>query len=68
MSIQIGPLKLSDDKTVLERCKMDATSVIIPDSVTTIREGAFRDCSGLTSIGIPDSVTTIRHSAFCDCM
>ena len=43
------------------------TSVIIPDSVTTIGSSAFYNCDGLTSIEIPDSVTTIGGAAFRDC-
>lgn len=43
------------------------TSVIIPDSVTTICSSAFYKCSSLTSIIIPDSVTTIGVSAFSCC-
>jgi len=43
------------------------TSVTIPDSVTSIREGAFSRCRGLTSVTIPDSVTSIGEKAFYDC-
>ena len=39
----------------------------IPNSVTTIGEGAFDDCTGLTSINIPNSVTTIGDEAFYGC-
>ena len=44
------------------------TSVIIPDSVTSIRSWAFSYCSGLTgSLIIPDSVTIIGDYAFDSC-
>lgn len=39
------------------------TSITIPDSVTSIGNGAFASC-GLTSITIPDSVTAIGGTAF----
>ena len=43
------------------------TTVNIPQSVTTIGNHTFRDCSGLTSVNIPNSVTTIGGSAFFGC-
>jgi len=39
----------------------------IPNSVTTIGEQAFMDCTGLTSVTIPNSVTTIGEQAFNGC-
>ena len=49
------------------------TDVVIPkkslsgDSVTSIGDSAFRDCTGLTSITIGDSVTSIGKGAFYRC-
>ena len=42
-------------------------SYIIPDSVTSIGNGAFSGCSFLSSIVIPDSVTSIGDGAFSGC-
>ena len=44
------------------------TSLTIPNSVTTIEEGAFAYCSGFTGdLVIPNSVVTIEPSAFFTC-
>lgn len=45
---------------------MNMTSVVIPNTVTEIGNGAFWLC-GLTSVKIPDSVTEIGTSAFGGC-
>ena len=42
-------------------------SVVIPDSVTSIGDDAFRDCDSLTSVVIGDSVTSIGVDAFYSC-
>ena len=42
-------------------------NTIIPNTVTSIGENAFRQCFGLTSITIPDSVTSISEAVFYDC-
>ncbi len=44
-----------------------ATSITIPNGVTTIPSYAFSGCTGLTNVTIPDSVTSIGSSAFRDC-
>ncbi len=43
------------------------TSIIIPESVTSITNTAFRGCYSLSGITIPKNVTTIDSSAFFDC-
>ena len=42
-------------------------SLVIPNSVTSIGEGAFIGCESLKSIVIPDGVVSIEKDAFRDC-
>ena len=58
--VQQIPSYLMDKQVLLK-------SVTIGNSVTSIGEGAFRSCSGLTSVTIPNSVTSIGKGAFEDC-
>ncbi len=50
--------------TLISGCK----NTIIPNSVTSIGENAFYECSGLTSVTIPNSVTSIGNNAFYECL
>ena len=43
------------------------TSVVIPNSVTSIGEAAFYHCKGLISVTIPEGVTSIGKDAFGGC-
>lgn len=43
------------------------TEYIIQDSVTSIGDSVFEDCSLLTSVTIPDSVTSIGRDVFREC-
>ena len=47
--------------------KKEIVDLVIPNSVTSIGNYAFCDCSGLTSVTIPNSVTSIGNDAFHDC-
>ena len=64
-----GNLYSKDGKTLIQYAvgKQDI-SFTVPNSVTTIYNGAFRGCTGLTSIEIPDGVTSIgNNSTFNGC-
>ena len=50
----------------IDACR-NLTSIIIPDSVTSIGSYAFFRCIGLVNVIIPDGLTRIRESAFESC-
>ena len=70
-----SPYFIYEDKVLFDKNKNaiiafrdnDATSYVIPDSVTSIGKSAFGGCSSLRSIVIPDSVTSIGDHAFEGC-
>jgi hypothetical protein len=41
-------------------------NIELPESLTSIGQEAFWDCSGLTNIELPKSLTSIGKEAFCD--
>ncbi|MBD5240360.1 MAG: leucine-rich repeat domain-containing protein [Bacteroidales bacterium] len=43
------------------------TNITLPNSVTSIGEGAFNYCTSLTNITLPNSVTSIGKEAFYGC-
>ena len=53
----------TESDTLIVGCK----NTIIPSGVTSIGNGAFSGCSGLTSITIPSSVTSIGRFGFVGC-
>ncbi len=44
------------------------TSIVLPDTLTSIGHMAFMGCTGLISISIPDSVTSLGQSVFETCL
>jgi len=60
------PEKAFYDEKTRKGCET-LVGITIPDSVTSIREGAFWDCTNLTSVTIPDSVDIIGRKAFFGC-
>ena len=55
------------DKTTLISCPGAKTYATIPNSVTTIRDTAFKYCRFLEWVKIPNSVITIGNDAFYCC-
>ena len=56
-----------DGKTVEGVNRDDITTVTIPDGVTEIKLGAFKNCTSLQTVNIPESVTNIGIDAFFYC-
>lgn len=45
----------------------DITSIILPDTLKTISDNAFKDCESLLSIKLPDGIESIGDNAFYRC-
>ena len=42
-------------------------SIIIPDSVTMIDQGAFKNCTALKSVSLPSTISTVDMEVFAGC-
>ena len=70
-SIQLVDIEQEDGLLVkgneVVNCRTWATSVVIPNNVTSIGDSAFYECKNLFSVVIPNSVISIGNSAFAHC-
>ena len=44
------------------------TAITIPNTMVSIEDATFRDCSSLASVTLPDSLTSIGMSTFLNCI
>jgi len=63
----IDGLLFDKEGTVMIQCPGARTSVTLPESVTSIGEESFRNCSKLEYVVIPKSVTSVGTRAFENC-
>lgn len=61
LTIKEGTLGIADYACVYRE---KLVNVYIPESVTTVGEGAFMDCPGITKISVPSTVNSIGFGAF----
>ena len=45
----------------------DITSIILPNSITSLGNSCFKYCHNLTSVKLPDNITVLGDEAFCTC-
>ncbi len=65
-----GVLTRAEDAPAQNSIRTEITGegeVILPEGVTIIGDGAFKECRELTRIVLCEGVTGIGKEAFCDC-
>ena len=53
--------------SILVDGKKATGDIVVPDGVTSIGDGAFSECEGLTSIKLPEGIMNIGNSVFSKC-
>jgi hypothetical protein len=65
--IDSNSIEYSDDRSVLISCPTSFDGeLVVPDTVETIRSGAFKDCSGLKALVLPRGLVSVESNAFSD--
>ena len=67
---RLNSIKLPSGITCIENCAFEQSGlseISLPDSLTTLDDGAFRHCENLTSIIIPDKTTQLNDGVFDGC-
>ena len=59
-----NPLSLAQHVYVGDK---ELTDLVIPDGVTSISNGAFKNCEWITSLTLPNGFTKIDENSFCGC-
>ncbi len=70
IEITTGALIITKGKTIAEKQFLGdktITEVIIGDSIKSIGNGAFEDCTSLTRVTIPDSINSMENGVFKGC-
>lgn len=65
--LTLGNSVVSIGIRAFQSCNKITSSLVIPNSVTTIKESAFNYCSKIPQITIGNSVTTLETQAFMNC-
>ena len=58
---------VDNQKTTILGYIGDASKVTIPETVSIINHGAFKECRNIVSIDFPKSIATIKNEAFVGC-
>ena len=67
-SFELGTNMSNIGRFAFEGCKgLAALGQYITGNITTIEEGAFRNCDGIVYLSLPESVKSVGERAFAEC-
>ena len=62
-----GAIFFDNSPSIIYSVSGKITTISFPESVVTIKNNAFQDCTSIQSVNLGIKTTTIEDSAFCDC-